>query len=100
MEAMAEGGREWGDGVRGSALARAASAGVRQPWELWRWYTDRPWEDEFFPLVIDTHGAFGARRLELLHQLLRHTGASRHKRLKTRSVLAWRLPRQGLSPTI
>eukprot|EP00850_Spirogloea_muscicola_P005584 SM000025S08479 [mRNA] locus=s25:949777:954042:- [translate_table: standard] len=40
-------------------------------------YADHPREDEFFPLAIDTHGALGARWLELLTQLARHTIARR-----------------------
>eukprot|EP00850_Spirogloea_muscicola_P009669 SM000054S18155 [mRNA] locus=s54:601470:619581:- [translate_table: standard] len=55
----------------GYAVEGAARAKVTK-------YADHPPADAFFPLAIDTHGALGARWLELLHQLARHAVARFH----------------------
>eukprot|EP00850_Spirogloea_muscicola_P014099 SM000099S25205 [mRNA] locus=s99:170137:172620:- [translate_table: standard] len=55
----------------GYAVRQAAGAKDRK-------YSDHPVGDEFVPLAVDVHGAFGAKWLDLLHRLARRAAASRH----------------------
>eukprot|EP00850_Spirogloea_muscicola_P017383 SM000148S01060 [mRNA] locus=s148:348458:351399:- [translate_table: standard] len=55
----------------GYAVRQAADAKERK-------YSDHPVGDEFIPLAVDVHGAFGAKWLDLLHRLARRAAARRH----------------------
>eukprot|EP00850_Spirogloea_muscicola_P023396 SM000353S13172 [mRNA] locus=s353:50351:58312:- [translate_table: standard] len=43
-----------------------------------RKYADHPVGDEFVPLAVDVHGAFGAKWLDWLHRLAQQAAARRH----------------------
>eukprot|EP00850_Spirogloea_muscicola_P023716 SM000381S14608 [mRNA] locus=s381:57266:65972:- [translate_table: standard] len=55
----------------GYAARQAADAKERK-------YSDHPVGDEFVPLAVDVHGAFGAKWLDLLHRLAHRAAARRH----------------------